>query len=134
MERSQAPVYGYQFTHAPSFPIWPGFAVCDQSTGRVCHGAELPFILGNPVAVPFGSKPRAFTPAEARLSRTVMRYWTHFATHLTPSFDGAPEWPAFTTAEPVRLLLNEPEKTRVDLRAHCGFWNTIGYDLRGLFD
>lgn len=62
--RATAPIWGYQFAHAPSFAVWPEYALCAPETGAVCHGAELPFVFGNPFGPDLWARAGTFTPAE----------------------------------------------------------------------
>lgn len=136
LERATAPVWGYQLTHAPSFPIWPSYPLCAPSTGKVCHGAELPFVFGNPFSPDLWAERASFTETERRLSAEIMRLWTGFAHALRPP-DTSPPWRRFTEHDTLRLVLDEPLGERLDLEARCRFWNGMGYDrsgpLAGLF-
>ncbi|MGB5733143.1 MAG: carboxylesterase family protein [Thiohalocapsa sp.] len=46
LSQAGAPVWAYQFTHPPSFNIWPDTALCSPATNMACHAAELPFVFG----------------------------------------------------------------------------------------
>lgn len=128
--RARAPTWGYEFTHVPSFAIWPDVPACAPETGQVCHGAELPFVFGNPFAADLWARRASFRPEEERLSAALMRLWTGFARASRPP-ESTPGWPAYTEKDPVRLILREPRATRRDLSAQCGFWDTLGYDRTG---
>ncbi len=130
LERASAPVWGYQFTHAPSFSIWPQVPACRPAVGRVCHAAELPFVFGNPVSPALGATPASFDASEEKLSAEVMRLWTGFAELGHPP-KSDPEWAAFSAGAPLRLRIDEPLGTRADLEARCRYWDALGYDRTG---
>ena len=132
--RSTAPAWSYEFRYAPSFSIWPSFPVCAPSTGRVCHGAELPFVFGNPFPPVFGEPRASFTTAEEKLARTTMQLWTRFATDFDPSPTGDPPWPRYEGQNPVDLRLTGPLTVGPPRDAHCEFWDALGYDLSGVLD
>lgn len=136
LERATAPVWAYQLTHVPSFPIWPSYPLCAPSTGNVCHGAELPLVFGNPFSPDLWAERASFTETERRLSAEIMRLWTGFADALRPP-GTRPQWRPFTEHDTLRLVLDEPLGERLDLEARCRFWNGMGYDrsgpLAGLF-
>lgn len=131
--RAAAPVFAYQFTHAPSFSIWPTVPACAPETGRVCHGAELPFVFGNSYPTGFGAAEATFTEPEQALSRAVQNAWAGFATDVVPP-ETSPLWEAFTKEVPFRLLLAEPMRSSLDLRARCRYWDALGYDRTGPLD
>jgi carboxylesterase type B len=135
LKQASAPVFGYQFTHVPSFNVWPGVALCAPAEKRACHSAELPFVFGNPAparAQATASHDR-FDSAERTLSERMAGYWISFAETLDPNHDGAPRWPRFTPKDPVRQILDTSISQRTDLDANCAFWSFVGYDVPGLF-
>lgn len=130
-----AHVYGYEFAHVPSYPVWPaGFpqaAACDPSRRRVCHGFELPFVFGSPVTATsptaqnrFAVK-HAFTDAERRLSDLMLEAWTSHARHLDPSSRGGPRWPRFGERGS-RLVLGDRIAETRDAHAACDtLWDPL---------
>lgn len=130
LTRAKAPAWGYQFTHVPSFSIWPHVAACAPETKNVCHAAELPFVFGNPYPPQLGAERASFTAEETALSAEIIRLWTGFATTLEPP-PTEPPWPAFTKSDPVRLILSSSLSTRMDLEARCRVWDAYGYDRSG---
>ena len=75
-----------------------------------------------------------FTADEAKLSDTMGRYWTNFATHLDPNgaaaANTAVRWPRFGEKKDY-LALNVPDVTvQADpYREACAFWDRIGDQL-----
>lgn len=128
--RAQAPIWGYQFAHVPSFAIWPEFPACAPRTGQVCHAAELPFVFGNPFPADLWARRASFRPEEERLSATMMRLWTGFARDSSPP-ESTPTWAAYTEADPLRLVFRDPLTASRDLSARCRFWDALGYDRTG---
>ncbi|MCG6943338.1 MAG: carboxylesterase family protein [Thiohalocapsa sp.] len=130
-----APVYAYEFTHAPSFNVWPRVPLCAPKTGNVCHAAEQPFVFGNPMPVLRQAEPTGdrFTPAERVLSERVAGYWISFAEALNPNYAGAPAWPAFTEEARSWQILNTSITSEQSLHANCPFWDSVGYDIPGVF-
>lgn len=120
---AESPVYVYLFDHQPSFPVWGGEACWTE--GRVCHGAELPFVFESAAGI--GGH---FTAAESRLSAAMMDYWANFAKTLDPDGPGMPHWPRFSNKGRDYLVFDTPITTRVDpFREACVFWDRIGYEL-----
>ncbi|KAG0429981.1 hypothetical protein HPB47_023119 [Ixodes persulcatus] len=60
-------VYYYQFSHRPSFSIWPPWM-------GTTHFDEFPFVFGHAMAFP-----ELVTPEESMLSRHLVHVWTTFA-------------------------------------------------------
>jgi len=63
----------------------------------------------------------------------MIKYWSAFATKLNPNQKNLPHWPAFNLTHPVRLILEETISEKTNLDSHCDFWDSVGYDLRGVF-
>ncbi len=136
MALAENDVYGYQFTHVPSYDVWPEIKLCAPAHEEVCHAFELPYVFGNPTTVVEQHPPVAheFTAAETVLSERMMDYWTRFATTLSPNGGDGTPWPAFQANEPVRLILDETISTRTDLGANCLYWDSLGYNLPGFWE
>ncbi len=134
MEQAAAPVYGYQFTHVPSFDVWPAITLCAPAEKKVCHTFELPFVFGNPTTVTRQLTPPDdyFTLAERALSEQMAEYWIRFAETLDPNGDEAPNWPKFTRQAPVRQILDTTIAQKTDLDANCAAWNAVGYEAPGI--
>uniref|UniRef100_A0A8C3BA76 Carboxylic ester hydrolase n=1 Tax=Cairina moschata TaxID=8855 RepID=A0A8C3BA76_CAIMO len=82
------PVYFYEFQHRPSSAagVVPEFVKAD-------HAAEIAFVFGKPFLA--GNA----TEEEAKLSRTVMKYWTNFARNGNPNGEGLVHWPQYDLDE-----------------------------------
>ncbi len=136
LSQAGAPVWAYQFTHPPSFNIWPDTALCSPATNMACHAAELPFVFGNANTAEMyaDSQRHVLEPDEQRLSRSMINYWARFAKHQDPNGDGQPEWVPFTTASPTRFILDLKTESKTDLDANCSFWDEIGYNSPGFLE
>ncbi|MCP4314477.1 MAG: carboxylesterase family protein [Hyphomicrobiales bacterium] len=130
MGRSKRRVYGYKFNHVPSYDVWPQEKLCAPKQQKVCHTFELPFVFGSPTTVSAQKPPvhAQFTPAEKQLSDRMIQHWTRFATTL------APGWTSYSNSRPDVQLLGEALDPPRSSDANCAFWDTLGYDLPGLYD
>jgi len=136
MAQAKAPVWAYQFTHPPSFSVWPDVKLCAPAKETMCHAAELPFVFANAEPAQIQAKPQRheLQPDEKQLSRLVMSYWAQFAKREHPNGDGSPKWQRFTKAAPTRFILNTTTSSKTDLKSNCTFWDEIGYDMPGLLE
>jgi para-nitrobenzyl esterase len=75
------------------------------------HGMEIPYAFG--VVDPL--LPR--TDVDARLSETMLGYWTRFATTGNPNGASLPEWPAYRKDTDLHLELGEQIQARGALRS-----------------
>jgi para-nitrobenzyl esterase len=112
------PLYEYEFAdrHAPPEMDDPGFEM-----GAV-HAAELPYFFPH---ISHNSKINGpdLEPASARLSESMVAYWSSFAYTGRPAPAGLPAWPKYRAATDV--LRFEPGNVHTfDAAAahHCGFW------------
>ncbi|KAL4685844.1 hypothetical protein H8959_001441 [Pygathrix nigripes] len=115
-QRSQAPVYFYEFQHQPSWVknIRPPHV-------KANHGDEIPFVFGTF----FWGNYVKFTEEEERLSRKMMKYWANFARNGNPNGEGLPHWPLFDQEEQYLQLNLQPAVGRA-LKAHrFQFWKTV---------
>nr|XP_003936326.2 cocaine esterase [Saimiri boliviensis boliviensis] len=115
-QRSQGPVYFYEFQHQPSWikNIRPPHVKAD-------HGDELPFVFGNF----FWGNYVKFTEEEEQLSRKMMKYWANFARNGNPNGEGLPHWPLFDQEERYLQLNLQPAVGRA-LKAHrLQFWKKV---------
>lgn len=136
MSQSKAPVWAYQFTHPPSYNVWPEIKLCAPDKKTVCHAAELPFVFANPKTAQIQAKPQrhVLRPDEKRLSQLVTHYWAEFAKQENPNADANPKWVRFSKQTPTRFILNTKTATTTDLDASCAFWDKIGYNMPGFLE
>jgi len=116
------PTFVYEFNHRDG----PGLG--DKYPGYVWgagHAAELPYLWpsfdnGIPIAA-------TFDPAERRLARNLVSYWSAFVASGRPAVPGLPRWVSFTVA-PSLMSLDTGKSLRPiseEEFAHthqCGFW------------
>ncbi|WP_242908995.1 carboxylesterase/lipase family protein [Actinomadura terrae] len=115
---AHTPVYAYEFADdtAPWFKTLrkPNFP-----TGAF-HGAELQYLFEDE------QLPGPQTPAQHRLSSTVIGYWSRFAATGNPNGDGRPRWMPFQGDGWVQSLATTTiGKTDRNAEHQCAFWNTI---------
>ena len=138
LSRSTARSFGYEFSNTTSYDVWPGLELCapPNKRAKACHGFELPYVFGNPATLSarHGHKFHVFDPAEKSLSRSMMSYWSSFATARAPVARNAVPWIAFSAQHPHRQILGTPIESRLNLNRHCDFWDDVGYGQKGLFD
>ena len=103
MTAGGAPVYRYQFTHAPRNFWMEGIGVY--------HGVEIPFVFGNIDK----DDPSA---TEKRLSEAMMDYWVRFAAQGNPNAARLPVWPAYDRAAEPYLELGESISVKSGLDRH----------------
>jgi para-nitrobenzyl esterase len=113
------PVYSYEFAD-PSAPYpAPVFEAPPQLAGAA-HTKDLGYLFHQ----------AELTPAQRRISDTMIGYWTHFAATGNPNAKGLPTWPAFSATRPMVLKI-EPNgvaaDTRLGQRAQCTFWAEQGF-------
>eukprot|EP01117_Protostelium_nocturnum_P000123 TRINITY_DN10201_c0_g1_i1.p1 TRINITY_DN10201_c0_g1~~TRINITY_DN10201_c0_g1_i1.p1 ORF type:complete len:563 (+),score=180.20 TRINITY_DN10201_c0_g1_i1:56-1690(+) len=115
--------YLYQFDHALSFNQYgPNYQAC---VGRVCHGAELPFVFH--AADQDGVD---FTKEEEILSREMMLYWANFAisgdTNVGSKIPVGVKWPKYEKKDMKSIRLTTPIRTEASLRKkYCDFWDGL---------
>jgi para-nitrobenzyl esterase len=100
-QTGKSKVFYYYFDQHP--PRTPGSP--DEDRGSP-HGADVPYVfqhLG-------GLKPPA-TAADQMISDSMATYWTNFAKRGDPNGTGVPNWPAFSDAHPVVMVLSQPPHT-----------------------
>ncbi|XP_058531051.1 cocaine esterase-like [Ochotona princeps] len=112
-QRSQAPVYFYEFQHSPSFMknLRPPHVKAD-------HADELPFLF----RTTFVGTKVTLTEEEELLSRRMMKYWANFARTGNPNGEGVPHWPVMDQEEQYLQLRVHPTVDQA-LKAHRHqFW------------
>ena len=119
-QRTQAPLYLYEFAHAPSFNIWTDVGRCAT---EACHGDELAFVFHS------AAGERSFTAEEATLSKTMVDYWGSFASALhNPNRLSPVRWPDIRSGEAYLRLGLTPATEVLDTEA-CAFWDALGYPI-----
>ena len=115
----------YQYDHEASFAksLWPkyGLPFC---VGKVCHGAELPFVFHN-TGYPSNATDFKFTAKEAQFSENIVSYWTNFFQTGNPNngSNGVPiQWPVFLNSTRSTLLLNATLLKTTTSSDVCKFW------------
>lgn len=117
-------VWTYVYDHAFSFPGWGKFTFCD---GHVCHGSEIPFVFQSTKLGNF-----TITPAELKLSDSLISYWSNFAKTGDPN-RGTPvtlEWPQYKSDSlwPQMFFATPSNSVKSSYRKeYCDFWDSIGY-------
>ena len=127
-----SPVYMYVFHNSLSLKdIWGTSKHCD---GKVCHGAELPYVFQSATKKPF-----IFTDKEFQLSDSMIYYWTTFAKTGSPNrfgHYGSQIWPPYSQAglfPEIAIVLNADRETFLTQRYRggpCDFWDQAEYSAR----
>lgn len=115
------PVYAYEFAdeHAPNLTRLglPGLAQSPQSIGAA-HATDLPYLFD------LGGTHIPLAPAQERLSRQMIEYWTTFARTGDPNGADSPHWPRYTGPETTLTLAPDAIRPAADdTTHHCDFWN-----------
>uniref|UniRef100_A0A0G2K455 Carboxylic ester hydrolase n=1 Tax=Rattus norvegicus TaxID=10116 RepID=A0A0G2K455_RAT len=112
-QRSHAPVYFYEFQHAPSY-----FKNVRPPHVKADHADEVPFVFGSF----FWGIKVDFTEEEKLLSRRMMKYWANFARHGNPNSEGLPYWPVLDHDEQYLQLDTQPAVDRALKARRLQFW------------
>lgn len=120
-----APVYRYEFADrtAPGYLPDAGFDL------GAAHTFELPYLFAG-FRGATGAR-RELDAAQARLSATMIAFWSRFAAvgDPNPAPGALPSWPRYSPARPETLFLQLPAPVALadDGSAHhCGFWQSLG--------
>jgi len=125
MEQAADLIYLYNWVQPVSFQFWgPNYTECE---GQACHGIELTFLFRSPA---FYNE--SFTPAEDKLSWTMIDYWTNFARTANPNKglnNVSPIWPAFNsnTMQNMKFIAPIPVVQTNWNQQNCDFFDSIGY-------
>jgi para-nitrobenzyl esterase len=102
-----APGYLYLFDH--------GYPAADAAGLHGFHASEIPYVFGTAKLTPPAWPKNPDTPEEAKLSATMIGYWTSFARDGAPRAAGQPDWRPYG-AERAYLTLGEGPEPGVHLR------------------
>ena len=94
------PSFLYLFDH--------GFPAADTAGLHAFHASEVPYVFGTLDRTPPSWPKAPGTPVEARLSATMIDYWTSFAHGGRPVASGQPPWPDFRTSGAVMVFQRTP--------------------------
>ncbi|RYF13578.1 MAG: carboxylesterase [Oxalobacteraceae bacterium] len=90
-----SPTYGYLFSH-----IEPGQ---EAPKYGAFHSSEIPYVFGTLAASP----ERGFGSVDQKISAAMMSYWINFTVTGNPNGKGLTAWPAFRSADPKVLKLDD---------------------------
>jgi para-nitrobenzyl esterase len=90
-------VYSYRFTQPTPYP-----PDSPRAGAGAAHGSDMAYVFGH-----LDQRPWAWTQHDRRLSSTMTAYWSNFAKHGDPNGPGLPEWPRFTSTNPITMELGE---------------------------
>ncbi|XP_038952720.1 pyrethroid hydrolase Ces2a isoform X2 [Rattus norvegicus] len=112
-QRSQAPVYFYEFQHLPSFikQVRPSHVKAD-------HGDDILFVFSSY----FWGMNFDITEEEELLKRRVMKYWANFARNGNPNSEDLPYWPVLDHNEQYLQLNTQPAVGRALKARRLQFW------------
>jgi para-nitrobenzyl esterase len=116
-----ASLYVYEFTYPDAM-----FVLSPDVSLKAFHSAEIQYVFGRPAG--FGRS--RFFGEELTLHRTMMGYWTRFATTGNPNAEGALQWPVYTETERQHMQLDVQPMVGSHARdSICEFWESFGlYD------
>ena len=113
------PVYAYEFAD----PTAPYPAPIFEAPGNIpgaAHTKELSYLFHQ----------SELTPAQRRISDTMIRYWTNFAAKGDPNGKDLPNWPAYKPAQQM-VMKFESDAVNADgdfyKRYRCKFWSEQGF-------
>ncbi|HSV83034.1 MAG TPA: carboxylesterase family protein [Ramlibacter sp.] len=116
---------------APHMPTY-SYVLADRTTPSPYRRRTADSLIGaahgNEIAYVFNQV--ELTPAQRKVSDTIIRYWTNFAAKGDPNGKGLPPWPAFKADRQMVMRFNaDGAKADADLHAQakCKFWAEQGY-------
>ncbi|XP_012868195.1 PREDICTED: acylcarnitine hydrolase-like [Dipodomys ordii] len=112
-QRSQAPVYFYEFQHPHGL-----FKDLKPPHVRADHAEEVDFVFGSSL---YGSSPD-FSEEEELLSRKMMKYWANFARNGNPNSKDLLHWPMFDQKEQYLQLDIHPAVGQALKASRLKFW------------
>jgi para-nitrobenzyl esterase len=101
---ANAPTFVYEFSdpNAPQI-LLPAPSADPSFKYMAAHASELQYLWNLPT--PAGKE---LSPDQQALSATMVKYWTQFAKAGDPNGNGAPMWPAYTSANDSIMTLTTP--------------------------
>eukprot|EP00949_MAST-11_sp_MAST-11-sp1_P001240 g1240.t1 len=127
-----ADAYFYHYDHMASFQkaLWPPYGL-PWCIGRVCHGAELPFVFHNTGI----NTSWAFDEQEERLSSDIVELWTTFVKTGSPVIStDAFRWPALENSTLQNVVFAKSVSVSTETRKLCEFWKPVIDDKSGDFE
>ena len=113
LAQANAPTYLYQFAHAVTSAMFPGYGAF--------HASDIPFIFGN------AYWDITLSAEEQELAKTMRSYWGRMARTGNPNGDSALAWPKYDAMADQSLVLDLTLSTAQGLEADmCEFWAGIG--------
>jgi para-nitrobenzyl esterase len=117
----KAPIYAYEFTHAPPIPARATYDENATDKFGAFHGSEIPYIFRT-----FGVRDWAWTEADATLADTISSYWRNFARTGDPNATGLPHWPRYELPEELTMEFGDAAKPRpIRNLARLAFWDAF---------
>lgn len=101
-------------------------AIADQGTSAyLYHFEELPAFHAFELPYIFGPQP-GFPPNVVSLQTTMQSYWSTFAIAGDPNVDGQPEWPMYSQADDIHMILKATSEVGSALgETNCDFWDAL---------
>jgi para-nitrobenzyl esterase len=100
-QAGKSKVFYYCFDQHPPHP--PGSPEEDHGSP---HGLDVPYVFQH-----LGELKPPATTADQMISDAMATYWTNFAKRGDPNGAGVPNWPPFSDAKPVVMVLSQPPHT-----------------------
>ncbi|MDI6402961.1 carboxylesterase family protein, partial [Balneolaceae bacterium ANBcel3] len=94
-ETGEAPVFLYYFDQHPEYP-----EDSPQADHGTPHGVDVPYVF-----MTLDAEDPGVSSSDLEISHVMATYWTNFAKYGHPNGEGVPEWPAFTSEDPVVMYL-----------------------------
>jgi para-nitrobenzyl esterase len=96
-----APSFLYVFDH--------GYPAADAAGLHGFHASEIPYVFGTAKTTPAAWPKNPDTPAEAKLTTAMARYWASFARDGVPRAAGDPAWKPYGRERAYMAFAEEPQ-------------------------